>query len=348
MNPKGPQPHRSAQLYFPDGDLVLRAVGSDGVHLFRVHKFLLKHHSMAFKDMFSAEDGSCSDIYDGVPVADMPGDRAEDLALLLTYLYNPSQLSFKRLDPNKPIQISGVIRLADKYLLEPLHDHLVQQVASDWPTTLQAWDIREAEIQAIRKAAADEKDRKKFWELVPEPVAAVLFAEEFGCPQILPAAFYQLAQTNFNRDWNDTGIHNDSWQWDTLLARWSLLEKDNLVRCLHGFQSLDDYHADAYSLLSKHCFPPQDHDEHGYNMIYKNSKCYAFLAELLVVVWGRGSRRDPLQLLLDCLEYEKYPQLSKERFPDGLCEHCRESLPDIIAHKRRVLWGSLPEYFRLQ
>ena len=40
--------------------------------------------------MFSAEDGSCSDTYDGVPVVDMHGDRAEDLALLVSYLYYPS------------------------------------------------------------------------------------------------------------------------------------------------------------------------------------------------------------------------------------------------------------------
>ncbi|TFK89419.1 hypothetical protein K466DRAFT_597824 [Polyporus arcularius HHB13444] len=346
MHSNANQVHRDARLYFAEGDLVLRAAGSDGVHLFRVHKFLLKHHSMAFKDMFHAEDGSSSDTYDGVPVADLPGDRAEDLALLLTYLYNPSQLSFKRLDPNKPIELSGVIRLADKYLLEPLHDYLVQQVASDWPTTLQEWDIREAELQAIRKVAAE--DKKKYWELVPEPVAAILFAKEFGCSQILPAAFYQLAQTNFNRDWNDETIQNDSWQWDTLLARWTMLEKDDLVRFLHGCQSVDDYYVVADSLVSEHCYPPWEHYEEGLENLCKTSKCYAFLAELVAVVWGRGARRNPLQLLLDCLEYEKYPQLSKERFPDGLCEHCRESLPEIIARKRKWVWDRLPEYFRLQ
>ena len=85
------QLHRDPQLYFPDGDLVLRDIGSGGpIHLLRIHKFLLKHNSIAFKDMFSAEDGSCSDTYDGVPVVDMHGDRAEDLALLVSYLYYPS------------------------------------------------------------------------------------------------------------------------------------------------------------------------------------------------------------------------------------------------------------------
>ncbi len=250
------------------------------------------------------------------------------------------------MDPNKPLELSGVIRLADKYLLEPLHDYLVQQVASDWPTTLQEWDIREAELQAIRKVAAE--DKKKYWELVPEPVAAILFAKEFGCSQILPAAFYQLAQTNFNLDWDKEWIQNDEYQWNTRLARWSLLEKDDLVRCLHGFQSLVDYRIDAYFLLSDQCFPPEEHDEYGYELVSKNSKCFAFLAELVVVVWGRGERRDPLRLLFDCLEYERYPQLSKEHFPDGLCEDCRDSLPEAVARIRRALWETLPRYFRLE
>ncbi|KAI0703883.1 hypothetical protein C8T65DRAFT_830892 [Cerioporus squamosus] len=329
MDPNEPQVRRDAHMYFPDGDVVLRAAGSDGVsHLFRVHKFLLKHHSMAFRDMFHAQDGSCSDTYDGAPVADMPGDRAEDLALLLSYLYNPS-----RLDPNKPVEVSGVIRLADKYLLEPLHDHLVQQVASDWPTTLHEWDIREAELQAIRKVSNQEE--KQLWGRIPEPVAAILFAQEFGCPQLLPAAFYQLAQINFKHAYEvgDKPIDRYSLPWTTPVARWSLLEKDNLVRCMHGFQSIDDYYPDLCGLLSENCFPHWVDTPEDYEMLFKHSKCYAYLRKLL---------------LLECLEHEKYPELSKEHFPDGLCEHCCESLPEKIARERKMLWDELPKYFMSQ
>ena len=161
-----------------------------------------------------------------------------------------SQLSFKRLDPDK-LKVSGVVRLADKYLLESLQKHLIQQVISDWPTTLQEWDIRDAEIQAIRKAADADTTSKARKELVPEPVAAILFAEEFGCRQILPAAFYQLAQTKLSHNWDDEGIKRDPWMESLPLARWSLLEKENLVRCLQGFQALDDYRVDATALMSE-------------------------------------------------------------------------------------------------
>ncbi len=137
--------------------------------------------------------------------------------------------SFKRLDPDKALAISGVVRLAVKYLLEPLRNHLVQQIVSDYPTTLEEWDIRDAEIQATRKAVFAQKTTK-LSRIIPEPVAAIIFAQEFGCPQILPAAFYQLAQINFKDAWEDLDEEVPPWMNSIPAARWSLLEKDNLVR----------------------------------------------------------------------------------------------------------------------
>ena len=39
-------------------------------------------------------------------------------------------------------------------------------------------------------------------DVIPEPVSAIVFAQEFGCPEILPAAFYRLLQIDFNDDWS--------------------------------------------------------------------------------------------------------------------------------------------------
>ena len=59
-------------------------------------------------------------------------------------------MTFRRFDPNTPLVVSGVIRLADKYCIESLREHLIQVVVSDWPTTLEEWDFFQAEIQAIK------------------------------------------------------------------------------------------------------------------------------------------------------------------------------------------------------
>lgn len=88
---------RHADLYFPDGDVVLvvqqtpRSEEEPPKHtLFRVHRFLLKHHSATFANLFADANAAPMDVYDGVPLVEMHGDKAEDFALLLSYLYNPS------------------------------------------------------------------------------------------------------------------------------------------------------------------------------------------------------------------------------------------------------------------
>ena len=37
----------------------------------------------------------------------------------------------------------------DKYLLERQHKYLIDQVVSDWPTTLRDWDLRQSELDVL-------------------------------------------------------------------------------------------------------------------------------------------------------------------------------------------------------
>ena len=37
---------------------------------------------------------------------------------------------------------------------------------------------------------------------LPEPASAIVFAQEFGCPKILPSTFYRLLQISFKADWS--------------------------------------------------------------------------------------------------------------------------------------------------
>lgn len=86
-------------LYLEDGDVILAAKRASTPKsdeeppkyiLFRVHKFLLKHHSPTFSNFFADANAAPTEVYDGVPLVEMHGDNAEDFAMLLTYLYNPS------------------------------------------------------------------------------------------------------------------------------------------------------------------------------------------------------------------------------------------------------------------
>ena len=89
---------RHQRLYFHDGDVVLAAQTSlltrddsepSPLLLFRVHKITLSHNSPAFANMFADASSSAGETYDGVPLVHLEGDKAEDLALLLAFLYYP-------------------------------------------------------------------------------------------------------------------------------------------------------------------------------------------------------------------------------------------------------------------
>ena len=98
-------PSATPVFIFSDGDIILAALrsahrppghepGGDGgpnYWLFRaIHKFLLGHHSMIFANMFADGTTMPGETYEGVPLVEMRGDQAEDLATLLSYLYYPT------------------------------------------------------------------------------------------------------------------------------------------------------------------------------------------------------------------------------------------------------------------
>lgn len=83
---------RHGTLYLEDGDIVLTAPSVDGQKrlVFRVDKIFLARHSPIFKDMLAFELGQdAEDVYEGVSRVDLT-DNAEDLAILLSGLYNIS------------------------------------------------------------------------------------------------------------------------------------------------------------------------------------------------------------------------------------------------------------------
>ena len=96
---------RHPQLYFTDGEIVLAARVSQSstltpgspsrYQLYRVHKPVLRHNSTVYANLFA--DAAPEELYDGVPLVMMMGDAAEDLASLLTFIYNPSYVSMQLL-----------------------------------------------------------------------------------------------------------------------------------------------------------------------------------------------------------------------------------------------------------
>nr|VWO97847.1 Phosphotransferase (EC [Ganoderma boninense] len=306
ISPSGFERH--PDLYFSDGDVVLavkqtpKSEDEDEerqpkYQLFRVHKFMLKLHSPAFSNFFADADATPAEVYDGVSLAEMHGDKAEDFALLLSYLYKPSSFVFKRQSPHTPGIVSGVIRLADKYLMESLHRRLVQQVCDDWPTTLDDYDIDRAAIDVLealpRRSVQDRiypcGSARYPGEFVPEPISAIHFAREFGCPQILPAAFYRLSLTPAADYYEAFGFPQSHWP-PTELARLATLDKETLLGYIHGCQMLAGYRPPVTRFMCDDC-AEEWNLEQGPPL---HSPCYQYITWLFVLTRPGSSGADKL------------------------------------------------------
>ncbi|PIL26938.1 hypothetical protein GSI_10076 [Ganoderma sinense ZZ0214-1] len=335
--------------------------------LYRVHRAVLCHNSPVLSHLFS--DAAPVDHYDGVPLVEMIGDSAEALASLLAFIYDPSEVNVRRWDPDTPLTVSPAVRIANKYLVDGLRAYLVQKVKDNWPLTIEDWDRREAEIEAMRSVKATSGERppstKPLARSVPEPASAIRFAHEFGCPEILPAAFYQLSRMDATYDW-DRAESYDAHQ--DLPARWSLLDAPDLLRVLRGKQKLAKHTGSfgdnnyTYSIiLIPPCFPWWEDARYAEEtevelmrfgrptLDPKEYPCFALLSTIFSRAFREVSPRvgDPLKAMKECLrEYERISDVSSAS-PKSLCVHCERGLKWWVPWARRYLWEQLPVIFAL-
>jgi len=86
--------YESPDLWFEDGNIIIRAVLSDdrAAHIaYKVHKSILITHSNVFRDLFDGPQGAfdvASDRYDGLPVIQLP-DPPSEVNNFLKALYFP-------------------------------------------------------------------------------------------------------------------------------------------------------------------------------------------------------------------------------------------------------------------
>ncbi len=98
-SPKIPKPHDV--LWLRDGNVVL----ATDSFLFKVHMSVLSMQSSVFKDMFELPNvddpetgqigaGIMPELYEGLPLANLVGDKGEDVAHLLRTAYERQCVSF--------------------------------------------------------------------------------------------------------------------------------------------------------------------------------------------------------------------------------------------------------------
>lgn len=72
-----------------------------------------------------------------------------DRKQIVSHKRHPSTLTIKRLrkfgnnDKNDFRVVSGILRLASKYLIDSLRSKALEHLSAGWPSTLKGWDLRE-------------------------------------------------------------------------------------------------------------------------------------------------------------------------------------------------------------
>ncbi|TDL17684.1 hypothetical protein BD410DRAFT_794159 [Rickenella mellea] len=319
-------------LYLPTGDVVLSATTARKARLFfRIHIFMLARQSPVFQDMFTFVGQN--DLYEDTPHIHME-DNARDLEGLLQVLYDPTVLPYKHHDPNTPVRVLGVLKLATKYQFDTLRERIVNHFQADWPRTLYEWDASEALVEVMDGQV--EAGGPYLDDMMPEPGAAIQLARQCDIPQILPAAFYHLSRLSMKQDWDECRNGGEASVYlvsSERTARWYLLSREDFRCLLAGREALHQFVLESPQLRiiepSQHCLFPAN-CRHRRVDVWK----------MLEVDYLKGT--DPLGTL------RKY---CASKYSDkGFKELCAECYQDIRAQLREVrvkLWNRLPEFFSL-
>jgi len=321
-----PQIVKHSSLFFPDGNIILSITHNDEQHLFRCHKSVLAKHSPVFADMFELAQWTDQEEYDGVLSVTLP-DAFEDVSALLSLLYDPLKMPYKKHDPNTARTLHGPLKLATKYKMSSLRKRFISILQADWPYEIEDWDDNETEIA---KAVGEKLP-------FPEPARVIRLARECNVPSLLPAAFYHLGRCY------DAGLYGESEynepeinllateDWHCLLRGRDMIRAE-LAAYLCNFL-VERRAIDAKSICSHS--PPDRPDSWGCKQSVREwwtATCFQALPKVLFV--------DPL---------EELNVLSRkvDSAPSAICKYCRPWMKQYLMDQRHCLWANLRDSFGL-
>ena len=234
-----------------------------------------------------------------------------------------------------------ILDVAEKYEIQTIRPFIARQLEMDWPTTLEAWIRRQAEVaemSTIRDGAIVSVGEAQ--PIFPEPAAAIRLGLGHGIHSILPAAFYELSQVAVEDDWDR--IKHEQWKFRDLgpkyegipengkMARWSLLDKDTLMRMLLSKSALYDAEQGLRSAYRKlDCLNVGTVCESQRDHLFQEFKKAA-----------RGFSRetpDPLGRVKQLLHDVSVDVL--------LCKSCKGAIRRKLGEAMTKIWDDLPRIF---
>lgn len=356
---------RHHDLWFPDGSVVLRAETT----LYRVHMSQLARHSCFFRDMFSLPqpaqqpesspsirsvsllklkdfDRECT--IEGCPVVHLQ-DTAEDFTNLLIALYDgPTFGNNDRADFNI---VSGILRLATKYIIDSLRSKALNHLSLAWPSTLKGWDAREDKARLYEQRTG--KSRGQF---LPSPIAVVNLAREVNASCLLQSAFYDLCRYEFHQIF-EPSPHDPLFPPSTNTARF-ILASDDIQKLAMGkeasalfisslIQSLPATPSQSSSGHRRHLSNPSSSLGSRKVVCTTPSVCRQDFSELATlatqhyVLDRENGSADPLYVA------DEIGQLKSAEVDAEECAACARNLEVWASKEREKIWRLIPGWFRL-
>ncbi|KAG2125023.1 hypothetical protein DEU56DRAFT_873160 [Suillus clintonianus] len=356
------EPSKHTDLWFSDGSIVLRAENT----LFRVHKSQLARHSAFFRDLFSLPQPSAGSATsssstvvgnrkpalqidttnetEGCPVLRLY-DTAEDVENLITALYDGP--SFGKNDPADFRMVSGILRLATKYLVDSLRTKALAHLSRAWPNSLKGWDARED------LARADEmQSGPGMSNIYPSPADVVILAREVNATSLLPSAFYDLSRYHYTQIFEQDDESGPS------IARLPLSNAD-LQRLALGKEASQHAITTLIRSMGSHSHPHLlGHHAHSHRSCRRDfSELVALATQHYLFDRERGCT-DPLyvaeELGQPLYDFGQASGADDARFGESRrsaevseCEACARALAMWATRERERMWKMIPLWFRL-
>lgn len=356
------EPSKHADLWFCDGSIVLRAEDT----LFRVHKSQLARHSAFFRDLFSLPQPSADNAassssavvanrnpalqidttneIEGCPVLRLY-DPAEDVENLLTALYDGP--NFGKNDPVDFRMVSGILRLATKYLVDSLRTKALVHLNRAWPNSLKGWDAREDLSRADEMQSGPGMSN-----IYPSPADVVILAREVNAPSLLPSAFYDLSRYHYTQIFEQDDESGPS------IAHLPLSTAD-LQRLALGKEASQHAITTLIRSMGSHSHPLLlGHHAHSHHSCRRDFSELVTLATQHYLFDRERGCTDPLyvaeELGQPLYDFGQASGADDTRFGEprrsaevSECEACARALAMWTTRERERMWKMIPLWFRL-
>ncbi|KAL1664694.1 hypothetical protein GGF50DRAFT_114845 [Schizophyllum commune] len=302
-----------SDVWLHDGSIVLQAENTQ----FKIYEGLLARHSQIFADMIAVVHPQNDEhTVEGCNVVVL-SDSAQDVRFMLLWLLDPRPYTSKPTVSN----ILSALRMGHKYMVVPLWDDAVERLQAEFPSTLEAFHARNAEVWSAILPEDKQNDILRLSEAVRDARLNTL----------LPMVYYRVLQACSLTIISNGGAERNA-ETPTCIS----LESRVMLLAARA-RVIEDYR------MSQNRFTLYGSDECD-----QEEECAEVRNSCKLMIWSRltgfgVATSDPALNILSKWSKEEQTKLRLR----GLCVRCIQEMEETYEGNQEITWQKLPSYFGL-